>query len=174
MTKIKFEPSWYAILQSLTKFMGVYLLFIASAEIYFGEYFHMRAEAWRSGISCRIAGTISIVSSEASVFFVALISVDRFVNIKHYNFRWKLRHKSSVLVAIVLWIMALVLGVVLSTLAGKDYNKFYDNSHVCIDLPSLNFEYTIRKNQKNGLKFVLMVRPVIGRNRFNPNMSADF
>ena len=90
--------------------IGVYLLFIASADIYFGEYFHIRSETWRSGITCRIAGTISIVSSKACVFFffffffffVALISVDRFVSIKYHNSRWKLRQKSSAVVAIFL------------------------------------------------------------------------
>ena len=114
--------------------MGVYMLLIASADIYFGEYFPMRTETWRYGFSCRIAGTISIVSSEASVFFVALISVDRFVCIKYHNSRWKLREKSSAVVAIVLWIVALILGIVPSTLVGKNY-LFYDNSHVCICLP---------------------------------------
>ena len=65
--------------------IGVYMLLIASADIYFGKYFPMRAETWRSGITCKIAGTISIVSSEASVFFVTLISIDRFVSIKYHN-----------------------------------------------------------------------------------------
>ena len=36
--------------------------------------------------------------------------------------------------ASVLWIIALVLGIVPSSLAGKN-NLFYDNSHVCIGLP---------------------------------------
>ena len=65
--------------------MGVYMLLIASADIYFGEQFPMQAEAWRSGITCRIAGTISIRSSEASVFFVTLISIDRFICISPFT-----------------------------------------------------------------------------------------
>ena len=114
--------------------MGVYMLLIASSDIYFGEYFPMQAEAWRSGITCRVAGTISIVSSEASVFFVTLISVDRFVSIKYHNSRRKLGQKSSAMTAIVIWIMTFILGIVPSSLAGKN-KKFYDNSHVCIGLP---------------------------------------
>ena len=62
--------------------MGVYMLLIALADIYFGEYFPMQAEKWRSGITCRIAGTLGILSSEASVFFVTLISTDRFMSIR--------------------------------------------------------------------------------------------
>ena len=114
--------------------MGVYMLLIASADIYFGKYFPMHADTWRSGFTCRIAGTIAIVSSEASVFFITLISVDRFVSIKYHNYGRKLGQISSVVVAGVLWIMALLLGIVPSSLAGKNYN-FYDNAHVCIGLP---------------------------------------
>ena len=114
--------------------MGFYMLLIASADIYFGQYFPMQAEAWRSGITCRIAGAISIVSSQASVFFVTLISIDRFVSIKYHKSRRKLGQKSSAVVAGMLWIMALLLGIVPSSLAGKN-DLFYDNSHVCIGLP---------------------------------------
>ena len=114
--------------------MGFYNLLIASADIYFGEYFPMQAEAWRSGITCKIAGTISIVSSEASVFFVTMISIDRFVSIKYHSSRRRLERKSSAVVASVLWIIALLLGVVSSSVAGKN-DLFYDNSHVCIGLP---------------------------------------
>ena len=114
--------------------MGVYMALIASADVYFGKYFPMQAETWRSGLTCRIAGTISIISSEASVFFVTIISIDRFVSTKYHNSRCKLRKMSSVVVAIVLWTIALVLGIIPSTLAGNN-DKFYDNSHVCIGLP---------------------------------------
>ena len=40
--------------------MGVYMIIIASADIYFGDYFPMRSEKWRSGVTCRLAGTLSI------------------------------------------------------------------------------------------------------------------
>ncbi len=46
--------------------MGIYLLIIASADIFFGDSFPMNAERWRSGITCRITGAISMLSSEAS------------------------------------------------------------------------------------------------------------
>ena len=116
--------------------MGIYMLFIASADIYFGESFPIQAERWRAGISCKIAGTISIVSSEASVFFLTLISIDRCINIKHPFSDRKLRKKSSTVFASILWFTSLVLGIVPSSLGGnRKYRAFYDNSHVCIGLP---------------------------------------
>ena len=114
--------------------MGVYMLLIASADIYFGQYFPMQAETWRSGIACRIAGTISILSSEASVCFVTLISLDRYLNIRYPQSRNTLTNKSSVVVVSILWIFSLTLGIVPSSLAGNN-DKFYANSHVCIGLP---------------------------------------
>ena len=116
--------------------MGIYMLLIASADIYFGESFPMQAESWRSGITCKIAGTISIVSSEASVFFLTLISIDRFMNIKYPYSDRKLRKKSCVILVSVLWFISVVLGIVPSSLGGNsEYTAFYDNSHVCIGLP---------------------------------------
>ena len=114
--------------------MGVYMLLIASADIYFGEQFPMQAEAWRVGVTCRIAGTISILSSEASVFFVTLISIDRFICIKYPFSSRKIGKISSALITSLLWIISLALGIVPSILAGKS-DTFYDNSHVCIGLP---------------------------------------
>ena len=131
--------------------MGVYMLFMASADIYFGEYFPMRAESWRSGISCRIAGTMSIVSSEASVFFVTLISIDRFVSIKFPKFRRRFGKLSSALVAAVIWITALVLGIVPSSLAGEN-DLFYDNSHVCIGLPLSKLPIYNTEESAKGIK----------------------
>ena len=47
--------------------MGIYMIIIASADAYYGEYFPMNAEEWRTGFICRIASTLAITSCEASV-----------------------------------------------------------------------------------------------------------
>ena len=114
--------------------MGIYMIIIGSADIYFGESFPMRSEAWRSGVTCRIAGFLAILSSEASVFFVTLISVDRFICIKYPEAERKHRVQNIMITVVLSWVFALVLGLVPSALAGKNF-KFYDNSHVCIGLP---------------------------------------
>ncbi|XP_072023535.1 uncharacterized protein [Amphiura filiformis] len=56
--------------------MGVYMIIIASADVHFGQYFPMSAELWRISHVCKLAGALSIVSSEASVLFITLISID--------------------------------------------------------------------------------------------------
>ena len=114
--------------------MGIYMIIVASADIYFGDYFPMSAESWRSGIICRVSGAISITSSEGSVFFVTLISIDRFINIQFPYSARKLNKNSFRLISTLTWLLAIALGVIPSILAGRNF-KFYDNSHVCIGLP---------------------------------------
>ncbi len=114
--------------------MGVYMLIIASADIYFGEHFPMNSEAWRLGIPCRIAGAISLISSEASVFFITLISIDRFINIQFPYTDRKLGRSSVLIVIALTWLLVFALGTIPSALSGRNF-KFYDNSHVCIGLP---------------------------------------
>ena len=114
--------------------MGVYMLIIACSDVYFGENFPMKSEAWRSGIMCRIAGTLSILSSEASVFLITLISIDRLIGIRFPFSTKKFSKRSACLAIILTWLFSLALGAVPSSLAGRN-EKFYDNSNVCIGLP---------------------------------------
>ena len=37
--------------------MGIYMIIIASADVYFGDYFPMSAESWRRGTTCKISGS---------------------------------------------------------------------------------------------------------------------
>ena len=131
--------------------MGIYMLIIASADIYFGEYFPMQGEEWRSGVTCRVAGAISIISSEASVFFVTLVSVDRYSNIKFPYSNRKLKKKSTIVVSVVAWVFAFLLGTIPSVLTGLSF-KFYDNSHVCIGLPlALHQQYVSEEKREKRL-----------------------
>ena len=114
--------------------MGIYMIIIASADAYYGQYFPMYAENWRSSVLCRIAGTLAITSSEASVLFVTFISIDRFITIQFpYSIR-KLRVKSTRWISALVWAFSLTLGLTASFLAGRN-SDFYDISHVCIGLP---------------------------------------
>ena len=114
--------------------MGIYMIIVASADVYYGQYFPINSETWRKSNLCRSAGAIAVISSEASVIFITLISIDRFICIRYPYTLHKLRVKSTCLTALVTWIFTLIIGVIASTLAGVNAD-FYDNSHVCIGLP---------------------------------------
>ena len=134
--------------------MGIYMIIVASADVYFANYFPINSETWRKSNLCGGAGAIAIVSSETSVIFITLISIDRFVGIRYpYTFH-KLRVKSTCLTVLVTWIFTLLLGIVASALAGVNAD-FYDNSHVCIGLPFVqtqNYKY-IERNISSSRRY---------------------
>ena len=117
--------------------MGIYVVMIASADVYYGKYYPMQAEIWRYGITCRIAGSLVIISSEASVFFVTLISIDRFTCIQFINSVKKWGWKSALILSVIIWVISFLLGIIPSILSGMSgvSFKFYDNSHMCVGLP---------------------------------------
>ncbi len=84
----------------------------------------------------------SSLPCEASVFFVMLLSIDRFICIRFPYSTRKLTQTSVTMLAILTCIVSLELGIVPSLLAGR-YRDFYDNSCVCISLP-LNLAFAER------------------------------
>ncbi|XP_038055191.1 G-protein coupled receptor GRL101-like [Patiria miniata] len=114
--------------------MGVYMLIIAGADLTFGEDYFLVAPEWRSSIMCKLAGVLSVLSSEASVFFVTLISVDCFLGIVFPLKNFSLGKKSTTVIIVVLWFLALCLSIVPTLSFGSD-SDVYGLSDVCIGLP---------------------------------------
>ena len=114
--------------------MGIYMIIIAAADVYYQEYFPTEAENWRTGAVCKLAGIISILSSEASVFFIMLISIDRFFAIRHHGGKRHLTQKLITIITLLCWSLALLLSIIPPT-AWNNKLEFYDESEVCIGLP---------------------------------------
>lgn len=114
--------------------MGLYMIIIASADASFSVYFPMQSEMWRSGAVCKLAGVFATTSSEASVFFITLISIDRFLCIMYPSPSTSFHTTKTWIVVCCTWLFALLLGIVSSVMSGK-YPEFYDHSHLCIGLP---------------------------------------
>ena len=104
--------------------MGVYMLIIAVKDVQFqGEYFK-HDYIWRNGLLCRIAGALSMLSSEASVLLLTFITADRFKNIV-FPFRGgKLSHKSAAIICILIWTGCVVMSVI--PMFNLEY--FYDST----------------------------------------------
>ena len=112
--------------------MGVYMIIISSADLYYRQTFP--SELWRVSSTCKFAGTLSVLSSEASVFFVTLISVDRFIGIKFPFSTYRIGTRTSRILSLVLWLIAISLSV-LSTILSSIAPDWYDVSEVCTGLP---------------------------------------
>ena len=113
-------------------FMGIYMIIIISADVYYRNYFP--SEKWRASVTCKIAGTISVLSSEASVFFVTLISIDRFMGIRYTFSDFRIYTKSARVLGLIVWVVALTLAI-MSTVISEIDTDVYDVSEVCTGLP---------------------------------------
>ena len=114
--------------------MGVNMLIIASADAYYQQYFPSESDGWRNGPICKLAGILSVLSSEASVFFITLISIDRFLAVKYPRGTQRLTKKSATIALTSLWSLALLLSIIPTCTSGLNPD-FYDVSEVCIGLP---------------------------------------
>ncbi|XP_072015504.1 LOW QUALITY PROTEIN: G-protein coupled receptor GRL101-like [Amphiura filiformis] len=114
--------------------MGIYMMILVSGDVHFGERFPLEADAWRRSQICKVAGFLAVLSSEASVFFVTLISIDRLLGVKYPFSSKRLGNKSARLAIMGVWLLALTLSVVLTLLARIDPDM-YALSEVCIGLP---------------------------------------
>ena len=61
--------------------MGFYMIVIASVDAYYKGVFIEYTDQWKESWMCSLAGILATFSSEGSVLFLCLLTVDRFTNI---------------------------------------------------------------------------------------------
>ncbi|XP_033639087.1 uncharacterized protein LOC117299647 [Asterias rubens] len=115
--------------------MGVYMLIIAIADIRLGKSYSSVAKEWRSNVVCKIAGVVSVMSSEASVFFVTLISLDCLLSIVFPFSRVTIRGKISKVIVVILWLVSACVSIIPTVFSGDSDSNVYGLSDVCIGLP---------------------------------------
>ena len=114
--------------------MGVYMLIIASVDLYYGEEYFLFSEAWQSSTVCKVAGFISLLSSEASVCFLTLITIERFLSLVLPFGKFHFTISSARVAVIIVWTTIGSLSLSANILADVD-SDFYGLSDVCIGLP---------------------------------------
>nr|XP_054765569.1 G-protein coupled receptor GRL101-like [Lytechinus pictus] len=116
--------------------MGVYMLILAVMDMYIGEAYFWDGIGyeWRTSYPCQIAGFISLLSTQSSVFLLTLLSVDRFIAIQFPFSRKRLGIKSSRISVAIVWAMALILSVTSLLLTQLELGA-YGLSDVCVGLP---------------------------------------
>ena len=122
--------------------MGVYMIIISSADLYYKTTFP--SEKWRVSFACKFAGTLSILSSEASVFFVTLISVDRLIGIKCPFSIYRFGTRTSRILSLVVWLFSISISILSTILSGINPD-WYDVSEVCTGLP-LSKKYVFKES----------------------------
>ena len=115
--------------------MGVYMLVIASADVYYRDRYAFFAEAWQTSYICKLAGFLSVLSSEASVLFMTVISIDRCLGMLFPFSDLKLRPKSAKIAAALVWIFISIISLLPVMVKSYFGDAFYGRSTVCLALP---------------------------------------
>ena len=90
---------------------------------------------WRNSVWCHLAGVLSTISSEASVLFMCLITLDRLIVIKFPFGQYRLTPYTSTVAASLAWVFAILIALVPVVYTDHFQNKFYSKSGVCLALP---------------------------------------
>ena len=115
--------------------MGVYLITIASADVVFRGRYIFNDETWRGSPWCQMAGVLSTVSSEASVLFICLITLDRLLVIKYPFGQVRFSEFFSIVVSAIVWGIVFIIAIAPLVITTYFKNNFYSKSGVCLALP---------------------------------------
>ena len=91
--------------------MGIYLLIIAVYSVYYSGYYGRVDFQWRSSLSCSIIGSLAVLSSESSCFFMVLLTICRLYVIYKPFSTLSTSTRKYKLAIIFVWLMALVIAV---------------------------------------------------------------
>ena len=115
--------------------MGVYMMIIASADVYYRGVYIVYAEEWQKSIACKLAGLLSVLSSQTSVFFMTVISIDRFLSIIFPFSQANLSPKTAKLAAVIIWFVTVLLSLMPLWIQQYFGHEYYGRSSVCLALP---------------------------------------
>ena len=114
--------------------MGAYLVITGVADrIYLNTYL-WEDTGWRNSVPCKVAGFLSLLSSEVSAAIICLVTVDRFLVIKFPFNHLHFNRRSAQLGCLVLWTIGTVLAAVPLLPATSSWH-FYSQTGICIPLP---------------------------------------
>ncbi|XP_059176221.1 G-protein coupled receptor GRL101-like [Physella acuta] len=131
--------------------MSVYLLIIAGADVYYRDDYVLYDTEWRDSSLCKAAGFLATLSSETSLLFVLLITLDRYFIFKNPLKQVKLSQVTLVSISALVW----TLGIAISTvpILFPDW-QVYSSNAMCLALP-------VKLTHQLGWTFSLIIYIVI-------------
>ena len=91
--------------------MGIYLLSIAVCSLYYSGYYGQIDFEWRSSLRCSIIGSLAVLSSEASCFFMVLLTSCRLFAIYKPFSTLSTSSRKYKLEIISVWLMAFIIAI---------------------------------------------------------------
>lgn len=115
--------------------MGLYAIIIASADAVFRGTYFWNDNSWRFGGLCKLAGMLSLVSSECSVLFQLFITIDRFIVIKYPFVHIHFGKIVAQYISGFIFLISLIIAIIPMVPGSYFDGNFYSGSAVCIALP---------------------------------------
>ncbi|KAH9507262.1 hypothetical protein Btru_056746 [Bulinus truncatus] len=153
--------------------MGVYLLIIASVDVYYRGGYVLYESKWRHSYLCKVAGFLSTLSSEASNFFVLFITMDRYLAVRFPFGQFSFTKISHFVVVILTWFITLFLALL--PLLKTEW-VIYSSNGMCLGLHLTNhrevgWEYSF--SVFICLNFLLFVLIAVGQVAIYRSMSVQ-
>ncbi|XP_045592462.2 leucine-rich repeat-containing G-protein coupled receptor 4 isoform X1 [Procambarus clarkii] len=136
-------------------FMGVYLGFLAVADASTLGEFRMYAIPWQMSPACQVAGFLGVLSSELSVYTLAVITMERNYAITHaMHLQKRLSLRQAAYIMVVGWMFAITMAVLPLT-GVSDYRKFA----VCLpfETDGAGLGYVVFLMFINGVAFLILM-----------------
>ena len=154
--------------------MGVYLIILLSVDLYYTDYFPSHSDSWRNSTLCKVTGSLSVLSSEASVFFITVISIDRAIAIKFPFRAHRGSTKSTCIIVSFLWLVASGISITSFVLTGMD-SDVYAVSEICVGLPiSRQYTYNISETSVQLTQTFENVIQVVQENKATGSQAAMY
>ncbi|XP_044255117.1 lutropin-choriogonadotropic hormone receptor isoform X3 [Tribolium madens] len=137
-------------------FMGIYLGFLAVVDASTLGEFRMYAIPWQMSAGCQLSGFLGVLSSELSVYTLAVITLERnyaITHAMHLNKRLSLKHAGYIMICG--WSFAIVMGL-LPLFSVSDYRKFA----VCLPFETkdaASLTYVVFLMFINGVAFLILM-----------------
>lgn len=138
-------------------FMGIYLGFLAVVDASTLGEFRMYAIPWQMSAGCQLAGFLGVLSSELSVYTLAVITLERnyaITHAMHLNKRLSLKHAGYIMA--IGWSFALVMAI-LPLFGVSDYRKFA----ICLPFETTtgpaSLTYVVFLMFINGIAFLILM-----------------
>ena len=114
--------------------MGLYLAVIGITDRVYESNYVWQDALWRQSFTCKMAGFLSLLSSEVSAFIVCLITLDRFLVVRFPLSFLHFKGRHALLASGLSWLVGGILaGVPFSPRTAHWH--FYSQTGICVPLP---------------------------------------
>ncbi|KAH9491357.1 hypothetical protein Btru_031313 [Bulinus truncatus] len=118
--------------------MGIYLLIIATTDIYYRDNFVLEDIHWRYSHVCNLTGFLATLSSETSTFFICLATLDRFLIVKSPLGQLRITRTLKWSFFILSWLIGFAFA--LTPVIVTDW-EIYCSNGLCLPLPLSSKRY---------------------------------